>query len=82
MEHDPLCVLSDPCWPDDPAHGYCGFSEPRFCIHCSQWCICERLGKARADEREQAAQRLLGWFAARRIDVVDEAVAAVRGEAP
>lgn len=41
---------------------------------------CKSIASARADEREQAAQRLLDWFRVRRIDVVNEAVAAARGE--
>ena len=41
--HDPLCKLSQPCDDETPAHGYCGLTAPRYCIHCQTWCICEEL---------------------------------------
>ena len=40
--HDPLCLLSDPCGPDDPKHGFCS-RQQNWCIHCERECICERI---------------------------------------
>lgn len=59
MEHDPMCALADPCEVEIPEHGFCGLGAARYCIHCSQWCICERLAKARADERAKAWARVI-----------------------
>ena len=62
MSHDNLCPLSEPCDDETPEHGYCSMQHGVYCIHCMQWCICEALAKAdaraRADERDQALQRL------------------------
>lgn len=51
-DHKPECVLSDPCSADEPRHGYCGFSVPLHCIHCEEWCDCDRI--KRAEDRVRA----------------------------
>lgn len=85
MSHDRLCGLSDRCDDEVAEHGYCSMQHGTFCIHCQQWCICERLAQARADEREQAAQRVVALCAHTKYEGSapcehDRAAAAVRGE--
>ena len=83
MNHDPLCGLSEPCDEEEPEHGYCSMQRGTFCILCQQWCICDRLAKARADERETAAQRVescVNKYKPRDYnDAVNACAAAVRG---
>jgi hypothetical protein len=80
MDHDPLCVLSQPCDDETPEHGYCGFSAPNFCIHCHQWCMC---GEVRQAEQRMlakciaAVENLPDW--ALNIDDVIEALRALGG---
>ena len=60
MTHDHLCGFSQPC---DQCEGGCGYDisehtfwlpeEEDFCVHCCQWCICEKL--------KEAEQRMLQW---------------------
>ena len=42
-DHLPECPLLEPCDDDVPEHGYCSMQRGAFCIHCHQWCICDRL---------------------------------------
>lgn len=51
MNHDPLCGLSEPCDDEVAEHGYCSMQRGNYCIHCNQWCVCERIGRARSEER-------------------------------
>ncbi len=42
-EHLPECPLLEPCDDEVAEHGYCSMQRGVFCIHCHQWCICDRL---------------------------------------
>gem|GEM_PF-2471525 len=42
-DHLPECPLLQPCDDEVPEHGYCSMQRGVFCIHCHQWCICDRL---------------------------------------
>lgn len=50
--HEALCLLTEPCGEDDPEHGFCGNADGTLCIHCMRICICDRLKKLRAEERQ------------------------------
>lgn len=42
-DHLPECPLLEPCDDEVAEHGYCSMQNGVFCIHCQQWCICDRL---------------------------------------
>lgn len=42
-EHLPECPLLEPCDDEVAEHGYCSMQRGVFCIHCHQWCACDRL---------------------------------------
>ena len=56
MTHDPLCGFSQPCDQDIGwvvEHTFWLPQKEDFCVHCCQWCICEKL--------QEAEQRMLQW---------------------
>ena len=55
MNHDPLCPMLRPC--NYPAHDAMG-----HCRICGRGCQCHLIRSVRADEREQAAQRMRGFI--------------------
>lgn len=65
-DHLPECPLLEPCDDEVADHGYCSMQHGVFCIHCQQWCICDRLRaceqRVREDERMQIlATAGLSW---------------------
>lgn len=54
-DHLPECPLLEPCDDDIPEHGYCSMQRGAFCIHCHQWCICDRLRSC--EQRVEKAER-------------------------
>jgi len=72
VNHDPLCEWSTPC-----THMVTGQHErdtenlavpdATYCWMCGADCHCKLLAKARADEREKAANRITDWIEPRRV---------------
>lgn len=81
--HNPLCGLSQPCDEETPEHGYCSMQHGQFCIHCHQWCVCERMRKAEKHGYEKAVAEFMSnhgerWeYRAGQADMLAKCVAAV-----
>ena len=76
-DHLPECPLLEPCDDEVPEHGYCSMQQGVFCIHCHQWCICDRL---RACEQRVAIYEFMSsaYFAKARRHLIGQTLDAVR----
>ena len=61
-DHLPECPLLEPCDDEVPEHGYCSMQHGVFCIHCHQWCICDRLRACEQRIRQAIVEQLRAEF--------------------
>ena len=54
-DHLPDCTLAGLCYEELP-HSGCSRTGNTYCIHCSTWCICDRLRKAERRARNETAR--------------------------
>jgi hypothetical protein len=55
--HEPLCLLREPC--SEPKEEHLFFwQRDHICFYCYAQCICERLKKLRAEERQLLCEDL------------------------